>query len=179
MIATCQCCGAHEKLAAHQFAGRTALVRCTLCRGIMVADVMAFESRRWWAMINDKMCGPFTSREVRTLVEHGEIHMDSHMWVQGMDDWERIVESQRLGFAAAWIRNLQQPELDEVQDALLPTVTGIVTEAEPDEKGFVPLSFSALAQDHPTLSEVGIQAAVAMVTLAVMGTGVLASGVFI
>jgi len=179
MIATCQCCGAHEKLEARFFAGRTALVRCSLCRGIMTADVLSFETRRWWAMINDKMCGPFTSRELKTLVEYGEVHHESYLWTAGMSDWEVVMESQRLAFAAKWIRDMQRTELEEVEDAMLPTITGVITDAEPDAKGFVPMAFNSLARQYPALSEVGIHAAVGLITLAVMGGGFYASGIFV
>lgn len=116
MIVTCQSCGANERLADRFVTGRTALVRCSMCRGLMVHEPLSIETRRYWAVIATSVCGPFTARELKMLVEHGEIHGGSYLWTWDMVGWERVVESSRLAFVAAWVRELTPPALELVHE---------------------------------------------------------------
>lgn len=175
MIVTCQSCGANERLAARFVTGRTSLVRCTLCRGLMVAEPMSIETRRYWAVIATSVCGPFTARELKMLVEHGEIHGGSYLWTWDMLGWERVMDSARLAFVAAWVRELTLPVLDLLEE---------LAPARADEDDTIDLSddVSALVESkrlplgarYPALAEVGLHAALGIFAVTLMGGGILA-----
>lgn len=164
MIVTCQSCGANERLADRFVAGRTSLVRCSTCRGLMVSEPMAVETRRYWAVIATSVCGPFTARELKMLVEHGEVHGESYLWTWDMLGWERVIDSPRLAFAAAWVRELTTPVIDLVEEVGHEDEVQLLV-----EKRKLPLG-----SRYPALSEFGLHAAVGAFAVTVMGGGLLA-----
>jgi hypothetical protein len=186
MIVTCQSCGSNERTDARYMAGRTSLRRCSLCRGLMIAEALNnFETRRFWAGIADAVCGPFTSREVKALIEHGEIHGGSWMWTWGMDDWGLVHAHPRLAFAAAWYRELHLPYLEPIVGEPVAAVTTQVTPAaspapaEPTQTAGAepePAITPSLFGTRSALGEAGLHLAVAALTLGVLGSGVLAGG---
>lgn len=204
MIVTCQSCGANERLEERFLAGRCALVRCSLCRGMMLAEALTnFETRRWWVGIAAKTCGPFTAREVKSLIEHGEIHGGSFMWTFGMTGWEMLDTSPRLAFAVSWYRELHLPYLEPVvgesiatSDATSPVNGGAQPAPEivdPFVDTFVDSFIDSAVTAGPAgttatptawfsarsaLGEAGLHMAVAAMTLAVLGSGVAAGSFF-
>jgi len=189
MIVTCQSCGANERLEERYLAGRCALVRCSLCRGMMLAEALTnFETRRWWVGIATKTCGPFTAREVKSLIEHGEIHGGSYMWTFGMTGWEMLDTSPRLAFAVSWYRELHLPYLEpvvgntiEASGAQAAPVTIDEFEIDIDIDVATPTGTTAAAPTgwfsaRSSLGEAGLHMAVAAMTLAVLGSGVAAGG---
>lgn len=179
MNVTCQSCGAHERVADRLVAGRTALVRCTFCRGLMVAEPMSVETRRYWAVIATSVCGPFTARELKMLVEHGEIHGESYLWTWDMLGWQRVVDSPRLAFLAAWVRELTAPVLDLVEE-MVPGELGSEAESfvpashDDDIEALVAQQALPLSARYPALAEVGLHAALGLFAVTVMGGGILA-----
>lgn len=163
MIVTCQSCGSNERLPEHLVTGRTAVVRCNLCRGLMLAETLSFETRRWWAVVGKSVCGPYTSRELKVLVQHGEIHGGSYLWTWDMAEWGRVHASQRLAFVSRWVR-----ELHEDLTVVMGQKLEVLEELEPEVSAALPLpSFS--------LARVQAHAAVGVTALAAAG-GFLAGG---
>lgn len=181
MNVTCQSCGANERLADRLVAGRTALVRCSFCRGLMVAEPMSVETRRYWAVIATSVCGPFTARELKMLVQHGEIHGESYLWTWDMLGWQRVVDSPRLAFLAAWVRELTAPVLDLVEEIGGAADNGsgvtdsVVPESHDDDiEALVAQQQLPLSSRYPALAEVGLHAALGLFAVTLMGGGLLA-----
>jgi hypothetical protein len=173
MIVTCQTCGTNENLEKRYVAGRTALVRCTVCSGLMVAETLHAETRGWWTVIANTVCGPFTARELKVLIEHGEVHWKSYLWTYDMHGWEVVTDSPRLAFARAWIRELELPILEPIVGKLVEAPKADETDGaddKPDDGAYVRLFKSR----SPVLQEAGIYAAAAALTLTLMGGGFLA-----
>lgn len=173
MIVTCQSCGANERLADRFVTGRTALVRCSTCRGLMVHEPLSVETRRYWAVIATSVCGPFTPREIKMLVEHGEIHGGSWLWTWDMLGWERVVDSARLAFVAAWIRDLTPAAFELVHEVDEEDIEAISVDEHDD------LDVGALVASR-TLPlggkvSVGVSAALGFAVVTVMGGGLLAT----
>lgn len=169
MIVTCQSCGANERLADRFVTGRTALVRCSTCRGLMVHEPMSIESRRYWAVIATSVCGPFTPRELKMLVEHGEIHGESWLWTWDMLGWERVVDSPRLAFVAAWIRELTPAAFEVIHEVDERDIEAVSVE---DDIGALVAS-----RTLPLGGKVGVglSAALGFAVVTVMGGGLLAT----
>jgi hypothetical protein len=156
MIVTCQSCGSNERLPQRLLAGRTAVVRCKLCRGLMLAETLSFETRRWWAVIGPSVCGPYTSRELKALVEHGEIHGGSYLWTWDMPTWQRVHMAERLAFVSRWVRELHD-DLTVVMGKKLEQLEAL----DPDASAHLPVpSFSfARVQAHAMLGVTALAAA--------------------
>lgn len=170
MIVTCQSCGANERLEDRFVTGRTALVRCSMCRGLMVHEPLSVETRRYWAVIATRVCGPFTARELKMLVEHGEIHGESWLWTWDMLGWERVVDSPRLAFIAAWVRSLTPPALELVHEVEDEDIESITLE-ESDVSALVASRTLPLGGRV----SVGVHAALGFAVVTLMGGGLLAT----
>lgn len=174
MIVTCQSCGANERLADRFVAGRTSLVRCSICRGLMVHEPLSIETRRYWAVIATSVCGPFTARELKMLVEHGEIHGESWLWTWDMCGWERVVDSPRLAFIANWVRELTPPALELFHELGDDDIEVVALDEALDETDVDALVASRTLPLGGKVS-VGLHAALGFAVVTLMGGGLLAT----
>ncbi|MFZ9889438.1 MAG: hypothetical protein ACO3JL_18240, partial [Myxococcota bacterium] len=167
----CQSCGSMEHLAERFMAGRTSTLRCAVCRGLQVGNVMSYETRRYWAVIATQICGPFTARELKVLVEHGEVHGESWLWTWDMLGWERVVDSARLAFVAAFVRDLTRPVLELVETV---NDDDNATMEQEEISTLLEQNRLPLSDRHPALAEMALYAAIALCAATFMGGGLVA-----
>ena len=111
---TCEYCQTRYEIADEKVVGRFAKVRCQRCKGTMhVVGVKASSSQeRFWCAIKGEVKGPFSREEVELFVDLGDVAARTRMWKPGMPNWERICESQHLGWLyARVVERLSDDEL--------------------------------------------------------------------
>lgn len=100
---TCEHCQTPYEIADDKVAGRFVKVRCQRCKGTMhVVGVRGDKSgERFWCAFQGQVKGPFSREEVELFVDLGDVSARTRMWKPGMPNWERVCESQSLGWVYA------------------------------------------------------------------------------
>lgn len=118
---TCEHCQTRYEIPDHKVAGRFVKVRCQRCQETMhVVGISAQRGdERFWCAINGAPKGPFNRSEVELFVDLGDVSARTRMWKAGMKGWERVCESQNLGWVYA--RVVDRLSADELLLAREPT----------------------------------------------------------
>lgn len=104
---TCEHCATAYEIPDDKVAGRFLKVRCKKCHGTMHVvglrsrDAAGAEGAVWWCAMANEPRGPYREDEVLTFVALGDVHARTRMWCAGMPGWERVCESETLG----WVYN--------------------------------------------------------------------------
>jgi predicted Zn finger-like uncharacterized protein len=100
---TCEHCQTPYEIADDKVAGRFVKVRCQRCKGTMhVVGVRSDKTgERFWCAFQGEVKGPFAREEVELFVDLGDVSARTRMWKPGMPNWERVCESQSLGWVYA------------------------------------------------------------------------------
>lgn len=119
---TCEHCDTAYEIPDARVAGKFVKVRCQSCRGTMHVvglKVSARDDSKWWCAIKNQPKGPFTRDEILLFVDLGEVSARSRLWKPGMARWERVCESESLGWVYA--RVVERLSADELLLAREPT----------------------------------------------------------
>ena len=102
---TCEHCQTNYEIADEKVVGRFVKVRCQRCKGTMhVVGVKGSTSQeRFWCALRGEVKGPFSREEVELFIDLGDVSARTRMWKPGMPNWERVCESQTLGWVYARI----------------------------------------------------------------------------
>jgi len=100
---TCEHCQTPYEIADEKVVGRFVKVRCQRCKGTMhvVGVKSSSSSERFWCALKGEVKGPFSREEVELFIDLGDVSARTRMWKPGMPNWERVCESQTLGWVYA------------------------------------------------------------------------------
>ncbi len=103
---TCEHCQTPYEIADEKVLGRFVKVRCQRCKGTMHVVGVTKNGKpveRFWCAFSGQVKGPFSREEIQLFVDLGDISARTRMWKPGMANWERVCESQTLGWIYAGI----------------------------------------------------------------------------
>ena len=100
----CDSCGAKYSIADEKVQGKVFKIRCKKCSEVIVVEgtnqagaqsggddySAAYETggaAEWYVVLDGERVGPITPEEVEAYFTAGQLHSESYVWKDGLDDW--------------------------------------------------------------------------------------------
>ena len=100
----CDSCGAKYSIADEKVQGKVFKIRCKKCSEVIVVEGTSVASggggvddyqspyedegaSEWYVVIDGERVGPVTAGEVEGYFSAGQLHAESYIWKDGLDDW--------------------------------------------------------------------------------------------